>query len=166
MVASELAKTIVQHYAASCRRNRDEGTQTALDLTRLEDLVRAVDALAGVLLASLRRPGMRSAIEEGRRGSVMFFEGQYLDLHSFCAYLHNLVTERAVRAACARVVQIIEGRGAPSPVLEHASVGRRLRSARGLSIYFPPGAGPFAGYRDLAFTRQTRWAELLIARGR
>lgn len=164
MTAGDLARGIVRRYAESCRRRGQEGTLVAVDLAQLDDLVGAVDVLAGALLPKLRRRGMHGAVEDARRRTVKFSEGQYVDLHDFCRNLNALVDDRAVRAACAPVQRIIDGQGAPTPVLENATVGARLRRARGLSIYFPAMSGPLDGYRRLAFARRTRWAELLVQR--
>ena len=60
MGPAELATTIVRRYAASYRWPGHGVTQSAIDLSRLDELVDAVDRLARVLLAAL--PGVRLAV--------------------------------------------------------------------------------------------------------
>jgi hypothetical protein len=65
------------------------------------------------------------------------------------------------------IVQILEGRGAKSPIIAEAHAGPRMGEARGLSIYFPL-RDVWVFYRELAFAQRTRWADFLkayLARG-
>jgi hypothetical protein len=165
MTGADLGRTIVARYAEWCRAHRDQGTQSALDLTRLDDLAEAVDALAGALLARLRSLGVSGALVEARRRTLRFFDGLYVDLHHFCGNLAAVVGERTIAGACADVQHAIEGRNAPGPIIANATVGARLGRARGISIYLPAALESSTTYRELAFARRTRWADLLEAVG-
>ncbi len=161
MGPAELATTIVRRYAASYRWPGQGVTQSAIDLSRLDELVDAVDRLARVLLAAL--PGVRLAVSEARRRTLSFFNDHYVDLHHFASQLALESDLAAVGHASMNVMGIIRGREAKSPVIAEAHAGPRMRAARGLSIYFPPSGDLWAFYRELDFARRTRWADFLEA---
>ena len=161
MTAPELATTIVRRYAASYEGSREQVTQSAIDLTQLDDLVGAADALARALLAALPNRAVEASIYGAWRGSVRFFDNLYVDLHHLATNLSVAVDRTDVRAACADVRRAMDAR--PGPILAAAHVGRRLSPTRGLSIFFPPFRDRSIFYRELAFARQTRWADFLDA---
>ena len=53
MTPGELGAIIVQRYIEAYEGTRENATQSAIDLTKLDDLVEAVDQLAAKLLAAL-----------------------------------------------------------------------------------------------------------------
>lgn len=161
MGAVDLASTVVRRYVESYQGTGAEATQSAIDLSRLDDVVAAVDALAGRLLAGLRSRDLQAAVHEAWRRTLRFYENFYVDVHDFAGNLAAATGARDVRSACAGVQHAIEGHGARSPIIAQAHGGARLRAATGLSIYFPPFRDPSAFYRDLDFARRTRWAEFL-----
>jgi hypothetical protein len=117
----------VRRYAEFYGADGPDVTQSAIDLGRLDDLVGAVDALAGALLAALYRAWRRA---------LRFFDDLYVDLHHFAANLAAASTRRAVRTAAHEVQRAIETEGGPIIAERHG--GARMAKARGLSIYFPP----------------------------
>ena len=161
MSPADLATAIVQRYAASYAGSRAEVTQSAIDLSQLDELVGAVDALARALLAALPNPAVEASIYGAWRGSVRFFDNLYVDLHHLATNLGVAVDRANVREACRDVRHALEAR--PGPILAAAHVGRRLSPTRGLSIYFPPFRDPSIFYRELAFAQQTRWVDFLDA---
>ncbi len=161
MGPDELATTIVRRYLASYRWLGQDVTQSAIDLSRLDDLADAVDRLARVLLAAL--PGIRLAVSHARRRTLSFFDDHYVDLHHLASNLALGSDLAALRHACMNVMGIIGGRQATSPIIAEAHVGPGISAARGLSIYFPPSGEPWAFYRELDFAQRTRWADFLEA---
>lgn len=163
MTGRDLAATIVRQYAESYQRSRREVTQSAIDLSKLEPLVDAVDRLAGALIHRLRTPGVEAAIYAAWRRTLRFFDSFYVDLHHFASNLAAATDAGEIKAACGGVVRAIEGKGTESPIIEASHCGARMAPAQGLSIYFPPFRDPSAFYRKLDFARRTRWAEFLEA---
>jgi hypothetical protein len=163
MTARDLATTIVRQYAESYRQRRMEVTQSAIDLSKLDPLVEAVDRLAGALIHRLRTPGVEAAVYAAWRRTLRFFDNFYVDLHHFASNLAAATDAGEIKAACGGVVRAIEGKGAESPIIEASHGGARMAPAQGLSIYFPPFRDPSAFYRDLDFARRARWAEFLEA---
>lgn len=163
MDAGELGRSIVRHHVDAYRGSGQPVTQSALALGALEPLVDAVDALAGALLASLGTGHGRALLTWVRERTLDFLEGTSVDLHHLATELGQVTADPAIRRACARIAAGILGREAPSPILAAAHDGVGLGQARGLSICFPRSGGTSRRYRDLAFSRRTRWAELLDA---
>ncbi|MGH7334623.1 MAG: clostripain-related cysteine peptidase, partial [Candidatus Rokuibacteriota bacterium] len=135
MSPAELAATIVRRYVQTYKRSWQGVTQSAIDLSRLDELVDAVDCLARVLVAAL--PDVRLAVADARRRTLTFFEENYIDLHHFASNLALGSDVTPVRHACMDVMGIFEGRATKSPIIAEAHAGPRMRAARGLSIYFP-----------------------------
>lgn len=163
MTPSELATAIVKRYIDSYQRTGQDVTQSAIDLTKLDDLVEAVDALAQLLLKRLPSRSLSTALYTAWRRTVRFFDNYYVDLHHFAGNLAAATDQRDLRQACRDVQAAIEGKGARSPLLAEGHAGARMRNVRGLSIYFPPFRDPSVFYRELDFARRTRWADFLEA---
>lgn len=163
MTAEELGGSIVRRYVASYAGFPGDVTQAAIDLSRLEPLVDAVDRLAQALLAHLTRPRFGATIYTAWRSSLRFFDNYYVDLHSFASAIAAATTVDAVRRASVEVQRAIEGKGVESPIIAEAHGGPAMDAARGLSIYFPPFHVPSPFYAELDFARRTRWADFLDA---
>jgi hypothetical protein len=163
MTAEELGGAIVHRYVASYAGFPGDVTQAAIDLSRLEPLVDAVDRLARALLEHLTRPRFGATIYTAWRSSLRFFDNYYVDLHSFASALAAATNVDAVRRASVEVQRAIEGKGVDSPIIAEAHAGPGMDAARGLSIYFPPFRVPSPFYAELDFARRTRWADFLDA---
>jgi hypothetical protein len=163
MTAATLATTIVTHYADAYHGSGQDATQSAIDLSRLDDLVEAVDQLAATLLKALPNARLAAAITTAWRRSLRFFDSAYVDLHDFVANLARVANLRSVRQASRAVQELVGRRGPGHPILAEAHVGPGVGHARGLSLYFPPFRDPSVYYRDLDFARRTRWADFLEA---
>jgi hypothetical protein len=163
MTPAELGATVVHRYVESYRHGAEIATQSAVDLDQLDDLVEAVDLLARRLLAGTKSTPLVGALLRARRRTLQFFDGLYVDLHHLADNLAATTGLGRVTTACRDVQRVIEGQGALSPIIAQGHVNARVASARGLSIYFPLFSGSLGPYRDLDFTRRTRWGEFLGA---
>jgi Clostripain family len=161
MTPAELGATIVRRYAEFYGSDGPDITQSAIDLGKLDDLVSAVDVLAGALLAALPDSTVEQALYRAWRRTLRFYDDLYVDLHHFAVNLAGAANRPDVRTAALGVQRAIEAEGGPIIAEQHG--GAPMRRARGLSIYFPPFRDPSVFYRELEFTRTTRWAEFLEA---
>jgi hypothetical protein len=161
MTPAELGATVVRRYAEFYAADGPDVTQSAIDLGKLDDLVAAVDRLARVLLAALPGSSLELALYRAWRRTLRFFDDLYADLHHLAVNLAAATTRRDVRHAAIAVRRAIEAEGWPIIAERHG--GRRMRPARGLSIYFPPFRDPSVFYRELDFAQRTRWADFLDA---
>ncbi len=133
MGAVDLASTVVRRYVESYQGTGAEATQSAIDLSRLDDVVATVDALAGRLLAGLRSRELQAAVHDAWRRTLRFYESFYVDVHDFAGNLAAATGARDVRSACTDVQHAIEGKGAKSAIIAASYGGPRLRAATGLS---------------------------------
>ncbi len=161
MAPAELGATIVRRYAEFYGSNGPDVTQSAIDLGKLDDLVRAVDALARALLAAPPSASLEVSLYTAWRRTLRFFDDLYADLHHLAVNLAAATSWRDVRHAAIEVQRAIEAEDGPIIAERHG--GRRMTPARGLSIYFPPFRDPSVFYRELDFARATRWADFLDA---
>ena len=111
MGAVDLASTVVRRYVESYQGSGAEATQSAIDLSRLDDVVGAVDALAGRLLAGLRSRELQAAVHEAWRRTLRFYENFYVDIRDFAGNLAAATGARDVRNVCVDVQRAIEGQG-------------------------------------------------------
>jgi hypothetical protein len=162
MTPAELATAVVHRYGEYYSGARSApATQSAIDLARLDDLVRAVDGLARTLLGALPSKDLEVALYSAWRRSLRFFDNLYVDLHHFAANLARTTSRSDVKRACVEIQGAIEAR--PGPIIAARHCGPNLAAATGLSIYFPPLREPSIFYRELDFASRTRWADFLDA---
>src|SRR4030095_12105835 len=97
------------------------------------------------------------------RQTLHFFDHQYVDLYDLVRQLHAFTESGRIRRICGRVMAVLDGKGARSPLTAEAHPGPEVERARGLSIYFPGTHDPGVHYRALDFAQRTAWAEFLEA---
>jgi hypothetical protein len=131
MTPGELGAVIVQRYI-EFYEGREDAPQSAIDLTKLDDLVEAVDQLAAKLVAALPNARLSVAIRSAWRRSLRFFDDSYVDLHYLVANLARSANLRAIRQACREVQGLTAGER--SPIIAEAHTGLGIHAARGLSI--------------------------------
>ena len=158
MSPRDLSKTIVHEYLQSYGAN--EGvTQSAVDLTRIDEVTKAVDALSRALRTALADPAARGAII-GVRGQVQEYTSpydDYVDIVDLCTLLMAQLASPAVRAACAALVDAVE-----DAVVAEGAKGAKVAHSHGLSIYFPKRhVSPL--YSTLDFTMNSSWDEFVDA---
>jgi hypothetical protein len=163
MTAPELGTVIVQRYVESYRHGGQEATQSAIDLSRLDELVEAVDQLARRLLAGVHSASLVTSLFVARRRTLDFFEGRYVDLHHLADNVAMATASSGIVDACREIQRLLEGIAVGSPIIAEGHVGASVAWARGLSIYFPLFLGASALYRSLDFASATHWADLLEA---
>ena len=158
MSPRDLSKAIVHEYLQSY--GADEGvTQSAVDLTRIDDVAKAVDALSRALSAALADPAARGAII-GVRGQVQEYTSpydDYVDIVDLCTLLTAQLASPAVQAACTALVDAVE-----DAVVAEGAKGAKVAHSHGLSIYFPKRqVSPLYGTLD--FTKNSKWDEFVDA---
>lgn len=159
MGADELAAVIVDRYMSSYGP-LENLTQSALQVSRVQELATSIDALCDVALS--RQQESELAIYRAARRAQFFADPDYKDLYDFC----RLITEHAgpysdLSRRAEGVMALLEPSGPDSFVLASAQQGYRMRRAYGVSIYFPQRAlSPF--YRRLDFASNSLWDDLLL----
>ena len=158
MTPEDLSKDIVKRYIASYGAGENV-TQSALRLSNLKALTKAVDGLGKALKNALADPSLRSAVLAVRSRVQEYSRpyDDYCDLMDLCGLLEDNVTDGPVRAACAGV-----RRSAADAIVAAGYKGSAVDKSQGVSIYFPKRIlSPL--YKTLDFTKASAWDEFLKA---
>ncbi len=171
MAPDELARLVVSEYLAAYDSGvtSPDVTQSALALSRMDELSRAVGELAGTLLGRLHERPVFEAVALARgRAQTFRRKEDYVDLRHFVKLLRDgLASEPEIVAAADGVLRECEpGRA----VAAAGYLGAGLVEAGGATIYFPrQGCAPEAGltqiYRRLDFAQGEggrRWLDFLL----
>ncbi len=156
MTPRELGATIVDRYVASYGAS-DGVTQSALDLSRADDLRRAVDGLARALVDGCAEPTTLLAIVRARRSTQHYDTKEYVDLAHLCLRLKAQDAGEAIADACDIVRGAVAG-----IVIASGSKGGAVANSHGVSIYFPEAAASPL-YATLDFAKQGGWDAFLKA---
>ncbi|MFO0699259.1 MAG: clostripain-related cysteine peptidase [Nitrospira sp.] len=155
---SALCKLIVKHYLASYRGSGEAVTQSAIDLSHATAFAGACKALASALKAGLKNGATRAAIVDARNRVQEYDVPDNVDLLDLCRLLKTAAVPAAVKSACDRVVNAVEG--SPGLVVASGYSGTPMKGSHGVAIYFPTrSVSPL--YANLDFTKKTRWGTFL-----
>jgi hypothetical protein len=158
MSARDLSATIVREYLASYS-SRDAVTQSAVDLGRMDGVIRAIDSLSRALQPVLKTPAGRAAVITARAQVQEYTQpyDQYCDLVHLCTLLSQQTALGSARAACRAVIDAVD-----AAVVAEGSKNASVANSHGMSIYFPKRKiSPL--YATLDFTKSSAWDEFLRA---
>jgi Clostripain family len=175
MAPADLAGLIVQAYLESYepRSSTWPVTQTALDLSKVPDLMAPLDKLSDALNAAM--PGAQADVNRAQFDCIPFWDGTLFDVAEFCAGLQAWLTDPArpgPQPADAAVLQASRDvrsalqAGTGRFVMAEGYHGDDLAHCAGLSLYLPERRkrmriSPY--YADLEFAKQHRWLAMLKA---
>ncbi len=176
MTGADLVTLVVDRYIAYYTANPPSGgdvTKVALDLGRIDEVVRTVNQLAVALRADMStiadalwdaQVGAKQHESQDGKRQPNKFDYKLWDIGSLAARLAEpKVKSTAVRQAATNTVKALSaGSGA---VLAEGHYGTWFDGIGGASVYFmPPGQQRVASsYAQLAFARDTQWDEMLSA---
>lgn len=158
MDGAGLGAAVVEEYVRSYSGTSETVTQCAVDVARMGLLTGALEQLAGSLRAVLGSREDRNAIVAAHAAAVRF-DGDLVDLRSFCANLVDGGVDDAVRDDARALDALLEPVGY---VVAEDHLGAEVTGAGGVTVYFPDPFGrmsPF--YADLRFAADTGWDDFL-----
>jgi Clostripain family len=155
---AELGTQIVDHYIDSYQAGSI--TQSALDLSRLDEVARATNTLATALITAIRSAAEYTAVTKTLNATQRFDTADFVDLGHFCQELGKRSKAAAVKRAATAVLESLTG---PNGfVLAERYKGSDVSDATGVAIYFP--RGPVSKvYGRLDFAKATSWRRFLEA---
>ena len=164
MTGHALSTEIVRCYNRKYD-SKSNVTQSACDLSKSEDLGKAIDGLAAALTPLIMDPAMRFAMLTTRAQVQSYYRPDYVDLYDLCGLLAGHCSSKEVQTACVNVQQVIKKERF---VVANGSKGSAVKDSHGVSIYFPERSKGASGrisplYRNLDFAREFRWAAFLRA---
>ncbi len=154
--AAALARWIVKSYLLSYKGQDETVTQSAIDLSRIEDVTIKIDAMSEALFEEIDTE--TKLIEAAWNKSPRFFDDNYIDLACFARNLRKKANAAIQARANDLLATLKPGKG--RVILRQGKIGREVRGIGGLSIYFPADRINTA-YRSLDFSEDCRWVTFL-----
>ena len=164
------AAHIVNAYDRTYQSITNDYTLSAVNLDSIEVLEKNIDQIARILIEGLeaQRSLMHQAIKESKNKMLCthFDEPTYIDLHHF---YRNLVinlkkmTENTHLSAGIKntlLKKLEEGIRILEQSVIANTVGKNLKNARGIAIYFPE-RGIHSSYQEAMFLKSNAWGTLL-----
>lgn len=157
MSASELSTHIVGDFVESYNGTPDESyvTQSAVNLSRMPDLVDALDLFAASLINT---SSSFNEIKQARDVVDYYATPSYVDLYDLARLTENKSTDDGVRSPSLSLMQEVN----ETVVAEAHGFGHV--DSHGVSIYFPSTVSAYSGSYNtsLDFTRDTIWNQFLL----
>jgi Clostripain family len=155
-----LAAAIVKSYLAFYKGSSEETvTQSALDLSKVEPVARAVDQLATTLTTSLQAIDEYAAFSRALTAAQRFDLRDFVDLGDLCRQLAKRSGDQETIDRANVVITALTGRD--GAVLASRTKGSAVAAATGAAIYFPTAGDVNLVYDRLAFAKDTRWPQLI-----
>ncbi len=168
----EFASHIVKAYKDTYGRITNDYTQSALDLSKIEPFEKNIDELSKLLIFGLKKQKNRSVkeairISRHKNFCTYFDEPTFIDVgHLYANMLKNIgkctlgnnEETNNFRHQTAKILQ--DGLNILSQVVIANAVGKNLKSATGVSIYFPE-YHIHGSYVHSDFARNTNWHNFL-----
>ncbi|TET06799.1 hypothetical protein E3J79_00970 [Candidatus Dependentiae bacterium] len=166
------AKHIVQAYDETYNVITNDYTQAAISLNHVELLEKNINSVATLLIESLKKQrngAVKRALQTSRnkRNCTHFDEPSYIDLgHLYSNVLTNLGQfqfkntheEQEIKRSLKTLLE--EGRKIIREIVIANKVGKNLRNASGLSIYFPEQR-IHPSYKKTSFATSNHWLSFL-----
>lgn len=157
MAAADLARIIVDEYGKYFQREGEPATQSALDLSRIENIASAVNDLANEFISNLQN--VAGDVTLARDKAQKYEYPEYVDLGDFAKQLKlRLPGNTKIKSAADRVLSSLG-----SVVIKNATAGKSVERSTGVSIYFPHQEDYAPDYSDLDFSKQGKWRKFLEA---
>ncbi len=147
----QLAQSIVTSYESLYKKQIQFYTQSAIDLTKINDLKTTIDnVITSFASCALADPqGFKTMLKKARNSCLRFSTASYIDLHSFfdetlkqagITYERNknINKNQKLKNAVKELKQSLQiGKAMIEDTVIAHTAGRYYTRARGLSIYFP-----------------------------
>ncbi|MCP4599015.1 MAG: hypothetical protein GY847_00470 [Proteobacteria bacterium] len=156
----EVGKKIVRSYVQDYRRRGTHNvTQSAIDLSKIDDAMGSLSVFGKALSRSLKKD--RNTIGKIRLRCQSFKMNDYIDIIHFT----NMVSKSIRTPEVSKAAKAARS-ATKSCIIASGCYGRRVRNANGLSFWFPPQKNLFHRYRNkyhsLNFSKKhSGWASFL-----
>jgi len=134
-------------------QGHDESTQSAIDMSRFDALVDALNGMAKTLMSGKYARNVKAALNQVQK----FDFPENIDLIHFTELLKaQLPGDEAVKTACDKVLA-----AAKAAVIIYKNTGFSTKNAKGIAIYLPGYFQVEPKYLTLSFAKQTLWDEMI-----
>jgi len=148
----QLSKTIVTEYIESYGES-SSGTQSAVNQSRMNELISAVDNFALALNSSVDPYKIDISLA---RDNTESYCPDYIDLYHFAENINSTIPNATVKAAAQAVMNNI------TDIVVAEEHGSGHPNSHGLTIYFPKSDDDYlSSYNQTKFANDTAWDEFL-----
>jgi cysteine peptidase C11 family protein len=163
MDGAALGKAVVDRYIASYEQREDQWpvTMCAIHAKGIDPFSKALDTLSRALRDAIA--GSEDDANRLMRAHVrsVAFDGDLVDLRSFCAQLATSFLDQPVKDAARAVAEALKP---GAYVIAEGHLGDKVKPCGGVTVYFPVPPGNVSPYyKDLRFARRHKWDEFLRA---
>ncbi len=170
--AIDLAQHIVKMFGVTYSSITDDYTQSAFDLSAIDDLEKNIDTVALKFLDALKKQKNNSVkdvlrVSGNKDFCTHFDEPSYLDIHHLYSnllanlhHMHLVNSQEEIALKKELAASLEEGRDLIKKVVIANCTGKNLRLAQGISIYFPDRK-IHTSYRETNFAQTNKWSTLL-----
>lgn len=131
----------------------DESTQSAIDMSKFDALVDALNGMAKTLMSGKYARNVKAALNQVQR----FDFPENIDLVHFTELLKaQLPGDEAVKTACDKVLT-----AAKAAIVICKNTGNTTKNAKGIAIYLPAYFQVEPKYLTLSFAKQTLWDDMI-----
>ena len=163
MAAKDFANHWVNAYAKSYQggsQGRDDSTQSAIDLGKVDTLVDALNGFAKAIMSGNYAEKITSAVGK----TVKFEYPENIDLLHFLKNFKPLVEgDSAVTTAIAKVETAAKAAIINNKTTGRSSSNNRYKNAEGIAIYLPQRFTYESKYSELGFSKNGMWDDMILA---
>ncbi len=167
---AQVAQNIVLAYELCYKNKIQFYTQSAIDLTHMDELKKSIDELACniILCKNTDTHLTNNLLKKARYTCLQFSASSYIDLHSFCSeFLNHINTIKNNKQINTKEFESLKNSlkkinfGIEQAVIACAA-GKQFAKVKGLSIYFPTH-GIEHSYLQTEFGKKSAWTDLIIS---
>lgn len=162
MDGEALGEVIVRNYLDSYGDRYDQWpvTQSALRTKGIAAFAQVLDELATALKAHLHDEVDAAKVLRAQSNSVRF-DGELIDLATFCLNLRDGAVHDKVKRAADKVIRALSS---AKFLVAEGHLGPSVEGCGGVTAYFPPPTEEMSKYyADLRFARERAWDDFLQA---
>lgn len=161
---AQMSQLVVKSYENYYKNKIQFYTQSAIDLSKMDDVKRSLDTMASSVKACQDgdKSFMTDCIKKARRSCLQFSAHSYIDLYSFCKEVTHFIDTRKNKSKVVSEVrkQLANVMKAAEAAVIANTAGKNLSDARELSIYFPLNHID-SSYLRTEFAQESGWLHLI-----
>ncbi|MGM0601305.1 MAG: clostripain-related cysteine peptidase [Candidatus Rifleibacteriota bacterium] len=157
MSAEAFARHWVKAFCGSYNggsQGHDESTQSAIDVSKLQNMVDALNGFAKTSMSGKYARGFSAIFRKVQKYSYP----QNIDLIHFVelasSYFKN---DEAMQTACKKIKK-----AADELIIEEGKTGYSTKNSNGIAIYFPHDYVIEPKYKKIGFAKDTMWDEMIL----
>jgi Clostripain family len=159
--AGEVASKLVAKYVASYSGSGEAVTQSAVDVSRVEDVATATKSLADACLPLLPDPAGFAHVTRAAKNAQRYTMKDFADFGDLARRLGDGPSSSDVTDAARAVEDALFG---ASPfVLASGAEGATVARSTGTAVYFPIAGDVHVAYDDLDFAAPSHWGSFITA---